>query len=124
MDYLVDILGCQLGFLPMKYLGLPSRGGFKETAIWNPILEKVEKRLVGWKRLYLSKGRRVILFKSTLFSLSTYLLSLFPMPTSVANRLEMLQRDFLWGGMGEEKCFHLIRWDKVCLLLKNGGFGH
>ncbi len=32
-----------------------------------------------------------------------------------------LQRDFLWGGLGEEKQFHLVGWDKVCLPLKHGG---
>ena len=79
------------------------------------------KRLAGWKHLYLSKGGRVTLIKSTLSSLPTYLFSLFPMPANVVNHLEKLQRDFLWGGLGEEKRFHLLQWDKVCLLLQNGG---
>jgi hypothetical protein len=61
----------------MKYLGMPLGAGFKEKVTWNPILENVEKRLAGWKRLYLSKGGRVTLIKSTLSSLPTYLLSLF-----------------------------------------------
>ena len=97
--------------------------GFKEKPIWNPIIEKVEKRLAGWKRLYPSKGGRVTLIKSTLSSLPTYVLSLFLMLASVVNRIEKLQRDFLWGGLGDEKRFHLLRWDKVCLPLQNGGLG-
>lgn len=44
---LVDVLGCKLGSLPMRYLGLPLGAKFKEKSIWNPIMEKVEKRLVG-----------------------------------------------------------------------------
>ena len=35
-------LGCKWGSLPMKYLGLPLGDKFKETMIWNAILEKVE----------------------------------------------------------------------------------
>jgi len=45
--------------------------------------------------MYLSKGGRVILIKNTLSNLPAYLLSLFPIPSSVANRIEKLHRDFL-----------------------------
>jgi hypothetical protein len=66
--------------------------------------------------LYLSKGVRLTLIKSTLSNLPTYYLSLFPIPMGVANRLEKLQRDFLWGGVGDEFKFHLVNWSKVCTL--------
>ena len=58
---------------------------FEDKTIWNPILEKMERRLVGWKRLYLFKGGRVTLIKSTLSNLPTYFLSLFPIPAAVAS---------------------------------------
>ena len=38
--------------------------------------------------------------KNTLSSLPTYHLSLFTIPTSETNKIEKMQRDFLWGGMG------------------------
>ena len=79
-EMLVDALGCKQGLLPMKFLGFPLGAKWKDRAVWIPIIEKVEKRLVGWKRLYLSKGGRLILIKSTLSNLPTYLLSLFPIP--------------------------------------------
>ena len=47
IELLVDVLGCKLGLLPMRYLGLPLGAKFKEKLIWNPIMEKVGKRLVG-----------------------------------------------------------------------------
>jgi hypothetical protein len=83
----------------------------------------MEKRLAGWKRLYLSKGGRVTLIKSTLSSLPTYLLSLFPIPMSVAHRLEKLQRDFLWGGLEDDHKFHLVNWKQTCTPLQSGGLG-
>ena len=66
IDLLLNVLRCKQGTLPMKYLGLPLGAKFKNKTIWNPILEKMERRLVGWKRLYLSKGDRVTLIKITI----------------------------------------------------------
>ncbi|KAG6696235.1 hypothetical protein I3842_09G137900 [Carya illinoinensis] len=73
--------------------------------------------------MYLSKRGRTTLVKSTLSNLPTYFLSLFPIPARTALRIEKLQRDFLWGGMGEEFKFHLVRWEQVCRPLANGGLG-
>ncbi len=108
MEDLMSILGCLQISFPMKYLGLPLGAKFKETTIWNPIFEKMERRLAGWKRLYLSKGGKVTLIKSTLCNLPTYFLSLFPIPASVAQRLEKLQRDLLWSDLGKEFKYHLV----------------
>ena len=92
---MVDVLGCKRGSFPMQYLGLPLGANVRDRSVWNPIIEKVERRLAGWKRLHLSKGGKVTLIKSTLSNLPTYFLSLFPIPVEVANRIEQLQRNFL-----------------------------
>ncbi|XP_065618459.1 uncharacterized protein LOC136062819 [Quercus suber] len=100
LEALVGLLGCGQSSLPLKYLGLPLGAKFKDLSVWNPILERMERRLAGWKRMYLSKGGKVTLIKSSLSSLPTYFLSLFPLPSKVAKRMEKLQRDFLWNGIG------------------------
>jgi hypothetical protein len=107
--------------LTMKYLGMPLGVSNKATSIWDDIVFKMECRLASWKMLYLSKEGRVTLIKSTISNLSTYFLSLFPIPVRVAIRIEKLQRDFLWGGIGDEIKHHLVRWDKVCSPISEGG---
>ena len=119
MDVLVGMLGCWQSSLPLRYLGLPLGTKFKELSIWNPILEKMEWRLVGWKRLYLSKGGKGN--KRTLSSLPTYFLSLLPLSGKVANRMEKLQRDFLWSGINGNSKLHLVNWAQVCKPLQVGG---
>lgn len=46
---LASILGCEEESLPTTYLWLPLDAKFKEKSIWDPILEKVQKKLAGWE---------------------------------------------------------------------------
>lgn len=69
---LANVLYCKIGSMRMTYLGIPLGANYKATSIWDPILERMEWKLSSWKRLYLSKGGRLTLLKSTLSSLSTY----------------------------------------------------
>lgn len=50
-------------------IGLPMSTRFKDKEIWKLVLEKIKQRLAGWKKLYLWKGGRLTLVKSTLSSL-------------------------------------------------------
>ena len=90
LNALARTLCCKVGTLLMRYLGMPLRVHYKDSSIWNPIIEQIEKRPSSWKRLYLSNGGRLTLLKSTLSSLPTYFLSLFTIPQAVAARIERI----------------------------------
>jgi hypothetical protein len=51
VDNLAHILGCRVTSLSMTYLGLPLGASFKAPFIWNGVIEKVGRRLVGWNKL-------------------------------------------------------------------------
>ena len=75
---LASVLGLRVSSLPMKYLVLPLRALFKTKSIWEDIIEKVERCLAGWMRMYLSKGGRLTLIKTALSNLPTYFVSMRP----------------------------------------------
>ena len=95
VDEMAVQLGCRVGQLPAVHLGLPLGAPNKAVSGWDGVEEKVRRRLVLWKRQYISKGGRITLIKSTMTNMPVYQMSLFRMPKSVARRLEKLQRDFL-----------------------------
>ena len=87
---------CDVGAWPIKYLGLPLGGNPRKIDFWESMVNKVAKRLTGWKKAFLSRGRRLTLIQSMLSSLPIYYLSLFKAPISVINSMEKMIRDFSW----------------------------
>lgn len=84
---MANFLGCMVSSLPWKYLGLSLGSASRGVAIWDPVIEKIKSRLVGWKRLYLSKEHKTTFIKSTLSNLPTYFLGLFPIPIPTCGEL-------------------------------------
>lgn len=120
---LANILSCKIENLPTTYLGMPLGNNHKELEIWDGIVEKTEKKLATWKTQYLSLGGRITMINSVLDALPTYVMSLFPLPAKVEDRLDKLRRDFLWLGNKEGKGIHLVKWQTAQLSKKSGGLG-
>ena len=76
----VGVLGCAVDSFPTYNFGLPLGAKYKDKSIWEPVMERFEKKLSGWRANYLSKGGRLTLIRSVLSSMPTYFLSLFPIP--------------------------------------------
>ncbi|XP_075080405.1 uncharacterized protein LOC142165916 [Nicotiana tabacum] len=77
----------------------------------------------GWQKRYLSKGSKEVLIKSTLSSMPTYYLYLLQAPVSITEKLERLQRNFLWDAADGTRKFHLVNWQTVTSPKKWGGLG-
>jgi len=97
IQYLASFFGCWVKALPSTYLGLPCGASFESKVVWDPVVERFQKRLVGWKSKMLSKGGRLTFLQSTLWSLTIYYMSLFTILASVASRLKKIIRDFFWS---------------------------
>ena len=69
LEVLSSILGCGVESLPLTYLGLPLGATHRDPSIWERVIVKMEAKLAGWKRMYLSKGGRLTLIKSILIYL-------------------------------------------------------
>ena len=56
VEELVDEFSYKVGNLPSTYLGMPLGAPFKSVGAWDGVEERFRKRLVMWKRQYISKG--------------------------------------------------------------------
>lgn len=74
---------------------MPLGGYQRSLSFWDPVVERVHKMLVGWKKSCISLGDCLTLIKATLFNVPVYYMSLFKMPKKIQKELEKCQRDFL-----------------------------
>ncbi|CAN4076914.1 unnamed protein product [Withania somnifera] len=102
---------------------MPLDNNHKELQIWDGSIEKTEKKLASWKAQDLSLGGRITLINFVLDSLLSYVISLFPQPSMVEERLDKLKRDFLWLGNKEGKGIHLFKWKTTQLNTLSEGLG-
>lgn len=95
-------MGCEVKELPSIYLGMPLFKGPLPTNTWNTLIDRFQKKLAGWKGSLLTKAGKLQLLKSSLQNLPMYLLFLFKVPREISERIEQIQRRFLWSGMGDK----------------------
>lgn len=70
-----QILRCRVEQWTMKYLGMPLGGNQRSCVFWDPVDEKVNKKLSSWKKSYISLGGRITLIKAALSNLPVYYVS-------------------------------------------------
>ena len=67
-----QILATPIGVLPIRYLGVLLVDRRLWLQDWQPVFEKVEMRLGGWRARLLSYGGRLILLKAVLAAIPIY----------------------------------------------------
>jgi len=78
--YFAKTLNCTQMKAPFKYLGMEVGDHPRKKQFWEPIVNKIKKRLSGWKGRYLSLAGRICLIKSVFTTLPLFYMSFFKAP--------------------------------------------
>lgn len=92
---LARIIGCKSVDLPIKYLEIPLRVKYKDVVMWDPMVARFEKRLIGWKGNFQSKRERLTLIRRMMANIPIYYMSLLTILVSVVKRLQSVQYRYL-----------------------------
>ena len=108
-------IGNYLGF-PINHRGVPRNK-------MNFIVEKVMSKLAGWKARFLSFAGRAVLVKSVMSTIPNYIIQVTALLTHLCDKLNKINRDFLWGSTSEKRRLHLVGWNKIIKSKEEGGLG-
>jgi len=109
--------------LPITYLGVPLGANMRKSSSWQCVIDKIQNRLNSWKGTCISRAGRVVLIKAVLHSLPMSYLSLFKLPTKVAQEITKIQRRFMWRGQKHGRYSALVKWEFIQKPKEKGGLG-
>lgn len=115
-------IGIKTTNAPLKYLGLPTMIGKSKKSIFSNSLDRVQRKLKGWKALTLSQGAREILIKLIAQALPAYIMRCFTVPNYICHDIKSTISKYWWGGGAriKGKCTGLLGTLYVYQSLKEG----
>lgn len=102
MNELSSILGCQIGTLPLSYLGLPLSLTKPKIEDFFPLLKRIENRLQGCSTL-LNYGDKLVLIKSVFSSMPSFVMSTLSLPKAVIQQINKYLKNCFWRKYGTEE---------------------
>ncbi|KAL8462267.1 hypothetical protein ACS0TY_033349 [Phlomoides rotata] len=120
-ESLVEVLGVRRVLYHSIYLGVLIPRGC--TSIFLDLVDRVTKKLRGWKSKTLSFAGKLTLIKSIVQAIPTYLMTCFKIPQTIIEQIEAYIVHFLWGQKADEKRVHWLRKEWLYKPMFDGGLG-
>ena len=107
-----------------KYLGFPLKHKGAPRSQYNFITERVSNKLACQKSKFLSFAGRTVLVKSVMSAMPNYVMQGVTLHTHLCEKLDKINRDFLWGYSSQEKKrMHMVGWSKIIRPKEQGRLG-
>jgi hypothetical protein len=122
LDQFANIFGCPVGAFPIKYLGIPLHYQKLRREDLQPLIDKIIKRIARWRGKLLTQVDRLILIRTCIASIPTYMLSFFRFPKWAIELINSHMANYFWGDYGGHRKLHLANWHLICMK-EYGGLG-
>jgi hypothetical protein len=122
-EQLCTTLNIMTEALSDKYLGLPANVGLDKTDCFQFLIERIVKKICGWKEKLLSTKGKEILLKAVVQAIPTYAMSVFKIPKNICKGIIDAITHFWWGDEENQRRMHWMAWWKMCVPKNQGGMG-
>lgn len=110
---LAAAFGCQVGEMSFTYLGLPLGITRPTLDEYMPLLNRIERRMMGLNKMLTYSGR-LILVNSVLSALPTFYLCTLRIPVTVWDQIDKYRKHHLWDN-GDLSRKEVAWWLGNCL---------
>jgi hypothetical protein len=117
------IFGCPVGEFPIKYLGIPLHHNKLRREDLKSLVDKIIKRIAGWRGKLLTQVGRIILINTCLASIPIYLMSFFKFPKWAIDLLNSHMANCFGDDCVGHRKMHFTNWHVICMKKQYGGLG-
>ncbi|XP_074278490.1 uncharacterized protein LOC141602079 [Silene latifolia] len=124
--------GFSKGHFPFKYLGIPLSTSRISVIMFDPLVTKVQKKVLHWPSHSLFYAGKLQLINSVVFGLNNYWCASILLPVAIIKKIEHLCSHFFWGipetgrrwssKDGKWPSDHRPSWKSICSPWSGGGF--
>jgi hypothetical protein len=115
------IFNCEVGALPLKYLGVMVHNRHMTATELYYVAQKVERRIPTWQSTGLSSGGKMILIESCLSSIRNYTMGIYLLQEEIHQKMDTARANFFWHGPHMRRKYHMAKWDLLATPKKAGG---
>lgn len=87
------------------------------------MLDRVKKKLAGWKANLLSMAGWLVLIQASSSAILSYVMQNSLLPNRILNGIDRVNMDFLWGATDQAKKMRWANWGEVTKPKELGGLG-
>jgi hypothetical protein len=118
---IAHLFSCPVGNFPIKYLGIPLRYEKLSREDIQPLVDKILRRVSGWRGKLLSYAARVTLVQTCIASIPVYLLSFIKFTEWEIKTISSQMANCLWNDNEDKHRWHLANWESISMCKELGG---
>ncbi|XP_021865633.2 uncharacterized protein [Spinacia oleracea] len=106
-----------------RYLGCDVEIDGRSVKSFQPLVDKIQKKVLSWKHLRLSQAGRLIFINFILAALCSSVLAVFRVPKKIADQINSKFMRFWWKGSSDDKGICWVKRDNLEIPKGMGGVG-
>jgi hypothetical protein len=122
-NMICNMMGAKAVEAQSRYLGFPIPFGRSKKVVFSAVMNRVWKKVKGWKERFLSRAGKETLIKAVAQAIPNYILSCYKMPIGCCREIYSILAKFWWGSNTDQKKIHWMSWERLSKAKVDGGMG-